>query len=87
MKLNIPQLTLAKLAQLGRHESVSHIISFSGGRGNCDANQSHLILNLTEELHMRPYMVTKRRCAGTKHFHWVISCSFHNFHNVSIYAK
>ena len=41
-------------------------------------NQWHwsiiLCLKVTEELHTRPYMVTKRRCVWTKHFHWIISC-------------
>ena len=33
-----------------------------------------LWLKITEELYTRPYMVTKRRCVWTKHFHWVILC-------------
>ena len=33
-----------------------------------------LCLKVTEELNIRPHLVTKRRCVWTKHFHWVISC-------------
>ena len=57
------------------------ITSSSGGR------VSMCILNFTEELHMRPYMVTKRRCVCNKTFPFgTFHASFHNFHNVSIYV-
>ena len=46
------------------------LLAFLGSciHGNYDANQSLLVLNFTEELHTRPYMVTKRRCVWNTTF-------------------
>ena len=46
------------------------------------------MLNFTEKLHMRPYMVTKKKvCLEQKISIGSFHASFHNFHNVSIYVK
>ena len=63
------------------------ITSFSGGRVSMAIvmlTRAFWLFNVTEELHTRPYMLTKKDESGQN----ISIGSFHaSFHNVSIYVK
>ena len=41
------------------------------------------MLDFTEDIHMKPYMVMQKRCVWNKTFYWAIVS---NFHNISFYV-
>ena len=49
-------------------------------RGLLNGPASSYVKSFTEELHMRPYMVTAEGVYGTKHFYWVPLYGIRSFH-------
>ena len=57
------------------YDKLKPLLAFLGVMfyGNNNANQSYLMINFTEELNMRPYLVMQKGVSGIKHINWVIN--------------